>query len=63
MRRRFPGPGRDGPRDGMPWNQFLRMIRKRPRPDEGGHLLPEPVEPDPRKPRSGGAEAALEFDD
>ena len=38
-----------------------RGRRKRPRP--GGHLLPEPVEPDPRKPRSGGAEAALEFND
>ena len=32
------------------------------RPRRGGHMLPEPVEPDPKKPRSGGAEAPLEFD-
>jgi hypothetical protein len=51
-------------RKSTPWDAILRAFGKRKRrPRKGGHPLPEPVEPDPRKPRSGGAEAALEFDD
>jgi hypothetical protein len=45
-------------------DRLLRRNWLRPKPrGPGGVALPEPVEPDPRKPRSGGAEAALEFDD
>jgi hypothetical protein len=46
------------------WNYFEpRKRRPKRRPRKGGHLMPEPVEPDPRKPLSGAAEAPLEFDE
>ena len=64
MGKPYRGRPRFKPRDGMSWDSFLRAMRNLGRkPPEGGHLMPEPVEPDPRRPLSGGAEAPLEFDD
>ena len=51
-------------REGISWKAFLRsMNRFGRRKPKGGHLMPEPVEPNPNRPRSDGAEAPLEFDD
>ena len=42
----------------------MRLLGRRKRPREtGGGLVPEPVEPDRPNSLSGGAAAALEFDD
>ena len=46
------------------WERLLRMYlrpKRRRRPPKGG--LPEPVEPNSPKNLSGGAAAALEFDE
>jgi hypothetical protein len=46
------------------WDRLLRYhIRPKRRRGDGRHGLPEPVEPNSPKPLSGGAAAALEFDD
>ena len=55
-------------------NAFLhsrRRVRRRPVPPnfrkppkrDGGLALPEPVEPNPNRPRQGGAAAEMEFED
>ena len=46
------------------WERLLRTyLKPRRRRGNGRHGLPEPVEPNSPKPLSGGAAAALEFDD
>jgi hypothetical protein len=45
------------------WDRILRSRGMRKRPPGGGVALPEPVEPKPRRPFSGGAEAPLQFDE
>ena len=50
---------------------MLRRRRRRPEPPgwpkpprrPGGVALPEPVEPNPNRPRQGGAAVEMEFDD
>jgi len=45
------------------WNRILRSVGKRKPPKDGGIGLSEPVKPNRPRPLSGGAAAALEFDD
>jgi len=45
------------------WHRILRLVGKRKPPKDGGVEPSEPVQPNRPKPLSGGAAAALEFDD
>jgi hypothetical protein len=48
-----------------PKHYLDRLLRKLPRrpPGRGGIAMPDPVEPNPNRPLSGGAEAPLESSD
>ena len=63
MRRRGILRRRPGAGDRGDWVSFLRFLNPRRKRPPGGHLMPEPVEPNPNRGLSGGAEAPLEFDD